>query len=63
MASSLEQADREELIRALTEKRPVPSDVARRVRDRADAVRQNILRKHGVQNIGVDLIRELRDTR
>jgi hypothetical protein len=34
--------------------------VARRVRERAEAIRQQILAQHGVQEIGVELIRELR---
>lgn len=40
--------------------KPVPAEVARRVHERADRVRQEILAKHGVLNIGVDIIRELR---
>jgi hypothetical protein len=34
--------------------------LARRVRARAEAIRQQILATHGVQDIGVQLIRELR---
>ncbi|MCI0683230.1 MAG: hypothetical protein L0Y71_14100 [Gemmataceae bacterium] len=40
--------------------RPVPAEVARRVHERAEKVRREILATHGVQNIGVDIIRELR---
>lgn len=39
---------------------PVPPEVARRVHERANRVRQDILAKHGVQNIGVPILRELR---
>ena len=39
---------------------PVPPDVARRVHERAAQVRREILAKHGVQDIGVQIIRELR---
>ena len=38
----------------------VPPDVARRIQERAAHVRQEILESHGVQNIGVQIIRELR---
>jgi hypothetical protein len=34
--------------------------LAKRVRERAEAIRRQILAAHGVQDIGVDLIRELR---
>ena len=40
--------------------KPVPADVAQRVHERALQVRQEIFEKHGVLNIGVDIIRELR---
>lgn len=38
----------------------IDAELARRVRERADAIRRQILAGHGVQEIGVDLIRELR---
>ena len=38
----------------------IDPELARRVRDRADAIRRQILATHGVQDIGVQLIRELR---
>jgi hypothetical protein len=40
--------------------KPVPADVARRIHDQAELIRQEMLAKHGVLNIGVDIIRELR---
>ena len=40
--------------------RPVPPDIARRVHERAERIRQEILEKHGVLDIGVPAIRELR---
>lgn len=40
--------------------KPVPADVARRIHEQADLIRQEILAKHGILNIGVDIIRELR---
>jgi hypothetical protein len=39
---------------------PIDSELARRVRERAEEIRQQILASQGVQDIGVDLIRELR---
>jgi hypothetical protein len=38
----------------------VPPDVARRIQDRAARARQEILDMHGVQDIGVQIIREMR---
>lgn len=40
---------------------PIEPELARRVRERAEAIRQEILASHGVQEIGVQLIRQLRD--
>jgi hypothetical protein len=40
--------------------KPVPAEVAHRVHERAEQVRQEMLKKHGVQDIGVQIIRELR---
>jgi hypothetical protein len=63
MAMTIEQSDHEEVARAASDRRPVDPDVARRIRERARKMREEILRIHGVQNIGVELIRELRDCR
>ncbi len=38
----------------------VPLEVVRRIQARAARARQEILEKHGVQDIGVQIIRELR---
>jgi hypothetical protein len=38
----------------------ITPELAKRVRERAEAIRQQILATHGVQDIGVELIRELR---
>jgi len=40
--------------------RQVPADVAKRVRERADEARKQLLATHGVQDIGVQIIREIR---
>lgn len=38
----------------------VPVEVARRVRERADQARRQLLATHGVQDVGVQIIREIR---
>lgn len=38
----------------------VPSEVARRVRELADDARGQLLASHGVQDIGVKIIRQIR---
>jgi hypothetical protein len=40
--------------------KPVPPEVARRVHERAENARRQLLATHGVQDIGVQIIRELR---
>jgi hypothetical protein len=37
---------------------PVPAEVARRVRERSEKVQEQLLRKYGVRQIAVDLIRQ-----
>jgi predicted anti-sigma-YlaC factor YlaD len=61
MATATEQADHEEIVRAAAESRPVDPEVSKRVRERAEKIREEILRTHGVLNVAVDLIREARD--
>jgi hypothetical protein len=40
--------------------RPIPAEVARRVQEQANRIRKEILATHGVQDIGVQIIREIR---
>ena len=54
------RADIEAVAAAVAASRPVDPEVARRIHERAERVRQEILAKHGVQDIGVAIIRELR---
>jgi len=54
------QADHDEVSRALVEKRPVDPDVAKRVHARAAEARER-LRRRGVTNVAVSLIREARE--
>jgi hypothetical protein len=61
MATATEQADHEEIVRAAAERRPVDPEVSKRVRERAEKIREEILRTHGVLNVAVDLIREARE--
>ena len=46
---------------ALAAGRPVPPEVAQRVRERSEKVQELLLRKHGVREIAVDLIRQGRE--
>jgi len=53
-------ADHEEVCRAAVEKRAVDPAVSKRVRERAAAARERI-RKNGMTNVAVSLIRDARD--
>jgi hypothetical protein len=55
------QADREEVWRAIIEKRPVDPEVAKRVHGRAEEVRARIIKERGILDVAVDLVREARD--
>jgi hypothetical protein len=55
------QADREEIYRAVRERRRPNPEVAQRVHERARKVREEIFRTHGLLNMAVDLIRATRD--
>ncbi|HEX4129828.1 MAG TPA: hypothetical protein VHZ24_07280 [Pirellulales bacterium] len=55
------QADHEEVVRAAVERRPVNLEVSKRVRERAEQMREEIRRTHGLLNVAVDIIREGRD--
>ena len=53
-------ADMQAVTDALTSGKPVNREVARRVRERATKARQELLASHGVQDVGVRIIREIR---
>jgi hypothetical protein len=55
------QADTQALIEHLTSGKPLDPCVATRIRDRADRIREDVLKQHGVLDIGTPAIRELRD--
>lgn len=40
--------------------KPIPPEVVQRVRERSDRIREEIFRTHGLLDIGVPAIRELR---
>jgi hypothetical protein len=54
------EADLQEVLEQVAAGKPVDPEVKRRVRERAELIRAQILATQGVQNIGVKLIRELR---
>jgi hypothetical protein len=59
--SPLELADMQAVADAVAAGRLVPPEVARRIRERSEQVRLEILEKHGVVNVGAAIIREMRD--
>jgi len=58
--SSIE-ADAQAVIEQVMSGKPVDPEAARRVHERAQQIRREILEKHGVLNVAVGLIRETRD--
>jgi hypothetical protein len=62
MAIDSIQSDIEALAHARAEGRPIDPEIAKRVHERAEQVRADAVRLHGVQNIGVDIIRQARDS-
>ena len=57
---SAEDLDMQEIGRALAMGKKLPNDVVCRVRARADEARKQLLAAHGVQDVGVQIIREIR---
>jgi len=55
------EADTRAVIEMLTTGKPLEPETLRRIRERADAVREEIFRKHGLLDIGVPAIRAFRD--
>jgi len=56
----LEAADNQAVMEHIVSKKPIDPDVVRRVHERAEKVKEKI-RKRGVTNIAIELIRETRD--
>jgi hypothetical protein len=57
---TLEQADTRLAMDSIAKGHPIPSDIARRIQERAEEARKRLLQTHGVQNSGVQIIREIR---
>ena len=55
------ETDAQAVIDQVLAGKPVDPEVARRVHERAHAIRQEVLEKCGVLDVAVDLIRETRD--
>jgi hypothetical protein len=53
-------ADAEAVMAHYLTGKPVDPEVARRIRERAQEIREETFRKHGLVDIGVPAIRELR---
>jgi hypothetical protein len=61
-SATQEQADSQEVARLIAEgKKVTDPELRRRIRARADKVRQHIHDKHGVVEWAVDMIRDARD--
>ena len=56
----LARADEEAVMQAFLTGTPVAPDVARRVQERSRLIREEVFRKHGLVDIAVPAIRELR---
>jgi hypothetical protein len=57
---SASRADDEAVMRAFLSGTPVDPEVAGRVQDRSRVIREEVVRKHGLVDIAVPAIRELR---
>lgn len=55
-------SDLQAVIAAVAEGKPIDPEVQKRVRDEADRNREAIYERHGLLDIGVPAIRELRDS-
>ena len=55
------EADTKAMMESLTTGKPLDPEIRRRIRERGELIRQKIFAEHGVLDIGVPAIRELRD--
>lgn len=55
------QADLQAICDAIAQKRPIDPAVAARVEERGKRATEEIYARHGLLNVAVDLIREVRD--
>lgn len=56
------EADTRAVLDRLATGTPLDPETARRVRERADRIRAELLRRHGPLDVGGPAVRELRDT-
>jgi hypothetical protein len=56
-----EVADARAVIEHALSGKPLDPEIARRLRERGDRIREEVYRQHGLLDIGVPAIRELRD--
>lgn len=56
-----EEADTQAVIEKLMTGKPLDPEVYRRIRERADQISDEVYRQHGLLDISVPAIRELRD--
>jgi len=54
-------ADTEALFEHLASGKPLVPEVARRIRERGERIREEVFREHGILDLGSPAIRELRD--
>jgi hypothetical protein len=54
-------ADGEALIQSIMNRTPLDPEVARRIRERAERITEQVYREHGLLDIAVPAVRELRD--
>jgi hypothetical protein len=54
-------ADLQAVIDSLVSKTPLDPVIARCVEERSERTRQEVFERHGLLNVAVDLIREIRD--
>jgi hypothetical protein len=54
------QADFQTVINCISEGKPIPAEVRARVRERSERAQEELLKTHGVQDVGVSIIREIR---
>jgi hypothetical protein len=56
-----EYEEQQAIIEKLLHGKPVPREVQRRIRERAARITEEIFQKHGLVDVAVPAIRELRD--
>jgi len=56
-------ADSEAVVAAIQSGKPLDPEIARRIHDRAERIREDVFQQHGLVDIGVPAIREFRDRR